>query len=254
MKLCVLENLKTLNMPTDINMAVAKGVNEMDVGEVIEYAGRHGFINSVNFFTICFLGDIRNWPFERYIMPDEVVDMVEKKTRGKIKKRNVFLFQKLRLSLKSWCRQRACLYSQLYILVKGNGSWQPIDKYFNLERVEPILDRYMAIFQKNTFLARVFLFFCLPFFLFKLSAFALLGEFIRIGFSYFMQTSAYLKGGKFLYVNFSTGCDPYKVDYSFISNCQDEIIHFDAKTGELVSLGCDGLRAIDFERKCFSAK
>jgi len=58
-----------------------------------------------------------------------------------------------------------------------------------------------------------------------------------------------LKTSPFLYLNFNTSCDPYKIDYSFVDTCQDEIIFYDRQQQELVNQGVDGLRAIDFERR-----
>lgn len=248
-KLTALKNLRDLNMPTDLNVTIAKNVNENNVDRIIDFAAKNYFINGVNFFTICLLGGVRDWNLDNYIMPDEVVDILEKKTNHIIIRRNVFLFQKLHFAIKSWQKQRSCLYSQIYILVRNRNSYEPIDKYLNLERTEKWLDRYQRIYKQNKLLAKLLLMIVLPISLFRWSSFKLAKEIIMIGLSYFLQTSHYLKSRRFLFISFTTGCDPYKIDYSLIKNCQDEIIHLDINTGKLEDKGCDGLHCINMERR-----
>jgi uncharacterized radical SAM superfamily Fe-S cluster-containing enzyme len=248
-KLKQLENLKQLDMPTDLNITVAKNVNENDVGNIIDFAVKNPFIKGVNFFTICLLGGIRDWDLTNYIMPDEVIDYVEDKCGYKITRRNVFLFQKLHLAMKSWQKERFCLYSQIYVLVRNNNSCEPIDKYLNLEKAEKCIDRYQRLYKKNRLLAKVVLMSTLPFYLFRRASLELIKEMMVTGLSYFFQTSHYLKRRRFLFINCSTACDPYKIDYGLIKNCQDGIVHMDTVSGKLEYKGCDGLHCIEMERK-----
>jgi pyruvate-formate lyase-activating enzyme len=253
-KLKVLENLNALNMPTDLNVTIARNVNEEDVAELIDYAAKNDFINGVNFFTICFLGDVRDWPLANYIMPDEVVDIIEEKTNYKITRKNVFLFQKLHLAIKSWLKQRFCLYSQIYILVRRKNYYEPIDRYLNLYKAQLFVDKYQSIYKKNKFLARTLLLITLPVSLFRWSSFKIIKELIFTAFSYFFHTSKYLKSKGFLYLSFSTGCDPYKVDYGLVRNCQDEIIHLNSNSGKLENHGRDGLYCMALDKIRFLNK
>lgn len=248
-KLEQIDNLKLADMPVDLNMTVAKNVNAFDVGNVIDFAARNNFIKGVNFFTICLLGGVRDWGLANYIMPDEVVDYLEENTSRKITRRNVFLFQKLHLAMKSWQKQRFCLYSQIYVVVRSNGFYEPIDKYLNLEKAEKWLDIYQGLYKKNRLLAKIVLMLTVPVSLFRRSSLKLAKELFITGISYFLHTSRYLKSDKFLFISFSTACDPYKIDYSLIKNCQDGIVHMDAVSGKLEYKGCDGLHCIEMERK-----
>lgn len=108
-KLKVLENLRTLDIPTVLNVTVAKNINEEVFAELIDYAAKNDFINAVTFFTICSIGGAKNWPLYNYIMPDEAVDIIEQKTNHKLTKRHFFLFQKLHLAIKSLLLQKVCL-------------------------------------------------------------------------------------------------------------------------------------------------
>jgi len=245
----ILENLKQLNVTTDLNITIGREINEREVGDLICYAAQNRFISSINFFTICYLGQTANWPLSNYIMPDEVVDWVEKTTDGIIKKKNIYLFQKLHLALKSFLERKFCLYSRIFVLLRINDSYLPADNFLALERTEKLLDFYKNIYRKNKTVAKIILALCLPFFLIRWSSFRIFKEMILTAYSYVFKKDYHYKRGKFFYINFNTSCDPYKMDYSFIENCQDDVIYTDKASGKLRNYGADGLRAIEFERE-----
>jgi len=247
----ILDNLKILNIPTALVVPVVKNVNENEIFELVNYAAQNQFVNAISFLTICSVGYSRNYKLNDYIMPDELIDILESKSNMKISRKKVYAFQKLHLAVKSLFSQRHCFYNQAYVLVRGRGSelFEPIDNYLNLDSIEPLLDIYGAIYKRNRFLAKVFLPVVLPVIFFRLSFFKLLGEIILSSFSYFLKTGSYLKSKNIFYLSLTTGCDPYKFDQSFIPNCQNEIIHLDKTTGSLEYNGCEGLYIINLEKK-----
>jgi MoaA/NifB/PqqE/SkfB family radical SAM enzyme len=249
LKLKVLKNLKELNMPTDLNITVAKEVNEKDLVEIIDYAAKNSFINAVSFFTISYLGKMRDWPMNYNIMPDEVGDVLEQTSKGKISKKDIYLFQKIHLGLKSLLKQRFCFYTQIFILFRKNGTYEPITKFINAARAGLILDIYANIFKKNKFLARLFLGCFLPLSLFRFSSLIILKEIFLTGISFLFKMGYHVKSKKFLYLNFNTSCDPYKIDDAIACNCHDEIIYPDGETGQLRKPELDGFRAIRFEKQ-----
>ena len=246
-KLEALNNLKKIDMPTDLNITIAKNINDKDMKDIFNFGVRHSFINSLNFFTLCYLGQVKNWPIENYIMPDEVADMLIGASNGKLTKKNIFLFQKLHLAIKSSLNQRYCLYNQLYLVIRNKDGFEPIDKYINLERAEFLLDLYAKIYKKNEILAKFILLTMIPLFLLRFSLFKISKDLLNTMFSYVFHTTAYLKSRKFLFISFCTGCDPYKFDYSIIRNCQDEIIHSGCTSSALENYGRDGNHLIKNE-------
>ena len=116
-KLKIISNLKSVNMPTVFNATIARNINEEAIGSLVNYAAKNQFVNAVNFFTICSIGGGKNWPLSDYIMPDEVIDILEKQSEGKISKRNIFLFNKLHLAVKSLFSQRYCFYNCQVLLI-----------------------------------------------------------------------------------------------------------------------------------------
>ncbi len=247
-KLQILDNLRKCQMPTDLNITIARGVNEEAIAACVDFAVKNSFINSVNFFTICFLGAIKDWPSARYIMPDEAVDRLASAAQGKIDKRNIFLFQKLHLILKSVLKQRFCLYNQIYVLVRNKDGYEPIDKYMNLRRANRWLDLYADHYGKNKILANTIALAAIPFSLLRFSTLAIVKDMIFTGLSYFFKRSYHIKSNKLLYIGFCTGCDPYKIDYGLIRNCQDEIIRCSGTDPELRNYGRDGLHFIAIQK------
>jgi len=246
-KLKAIENLKNMNMPTVFNATIARNINEEAIDSLVNYAAENQFINAINFFTICSVGGGKDWALNDYIMPDEVVDILEKRSEGKILKKNVFLFNKLHLAIKSLFSQKFCFYNQIYLLIRDAHSYEPIDKFLNLSAIEPWLDRYFNIFKINKLLAKTYLMLVLPVLLLRYCSFSIIKDFLKCACSYFLKTRGYLLTKRLFYISFSTGCDPYKVDYQILKNCQNEIFG-PGSAGNLEYLGKDGLYCIGLER------
>ena len=248
-KLKIIENLQALGIQTTFNATIARNLNENAVQELLDFAATHPFINGVNLFTICFLGGARGWKQDLYIMPDEIIDTLVRQTGGKVTKKNVFIFQKLHLAVKSFLSQKWCFYNQVYLLVRKNGSYEPIDRYLNLDKAEPWLDRYGQTAKTRPSRARVYLGLAVLSLFLKKESITILKEILFRGASYFLKTRHYLKGSRFFSVSFATGCDPYKFDYDIVQHCQNEIIAAKDQTGVLSNLGSDGLYCMNLEKR-----
>jgi len=248
-KLEVIENLRSMNIQTTFNATIAKNLNEEAISELIDFAAKNDFINGVNFFTICFLGHARDWADEQYIMPDEIIDILEKQTKNTVKKQNVYIFQKLHLAIKALLNQKWCFYNQSYLFIREKGCYSTIDKFLNFELSEPWLNRYAKAYKNNRVLSLFYLSVAIFSLFFKLRSVLIIKELLIRSISYFFKTNKYLKGSKFFSVSFSTGCDPYKFDESIVQNCQNEIIAPSEKTEKLVNIGSDGLYSMSLERR-----
>jgi len=253
-KLETLKNLKDLDMPTILNATIARGVNEKAVLELIDYANKNDFVNGVTFFTICYIGGARDWSLSNYIMPDGVIDILEKQTNHRITRRNVFLLQKLHLAIKSFLSQKSCLYNSIYVFIRNGKSYEPIEKFLNLNNTEFWLAKYSRTYNKNRFLSAIFLFMAIMSSLAAFRSYKIIREIIIISLSYFFKTRHYLKTKKFFYVSFSTGCDPYKIDYSIVKNCQNETIAVNKKSGKLGYEGRVCLYSIELEKEHLSMR
>lgn len=84
--------------------------------------------------------------------------------------------------------------------------------------------------------------------MFRHTSFLIIREFIAMSFSYFLKTNDYLKTKRFFYISLSTSCDPYKIDYDIVRNCQNEIICVDSKSGKLGYQGSICLYGMNLEK------
>lgn len=159
-KIKALENLRRLNIPTGLNVTIAKGVNEDQIKGIIEYAVKNAFIKDVGFATLSFLG-FANTHFlpDVFLMPDELIDMVEKQTDSKITRKNIFLFQKLYYALLSFFKIRRCYnFQHLAIIRDKKTGYSTFDSFFKLECFEKKLDRYKELVKKNSKISELYFF------------------------------------------------------------------------------------------------
>jgi MoaA/NifB/PqqE/SkfB family radical SAM enzyme len=220
LKLKALENLKRLELATGFNVTIAKGINEAQIQPILDYALKNKFVKDVSFATLSALGDAKaNFSSEATLMPDELIDLVERQTKGKIKRENVFLFQKLYYTLLSVFKVRRCYNFQHLVLYRKNDcDYLTLDQVFGLKKFEPIFFKYSELLKKNRLLAAGYFLinFLLNFF----------GE------NFFKKIKCVPWGmlipGKIrnikipsstLFVSFGTVCDNYKYDSQINSFC-----------------------------------
>ena len=241
-KMKAINNLRDLGVSTGINCVVVKGINDKKLGEMANFVANNHFIKAINFLAIAFIGSARDNKLDNYIMPDELVDLLDKQTEGLISREQVFLFQKLHLTIKSFFSQRFCFYSQSYVAVRTKSGYEPLGNFLNFNKMESCLFSYRKIYNKNKLFSAFFLSAAIASLFLKLRSVVIMKEIFLMGISYFFKSPAYLKSSRFFYINFTTGCDRYKKDYSIARNCHSEVACFDRKSGAISHMG----RATDF--------
>jgi len=153
-KLRVIENCRKLGARCVVLVVtLVKGINDQQVGGIIEFAMRNSdVITCVNFQPISFAGKASKMEIrERRITTPEFVERVEKQTRGKLKREHFYPVpamvpiskfieaykQKpiIRLSTHPCCGVGA------YLIVDKEGECFPINDAINVDRFFNILDR-----------------------------------------------------------------------------------------------------------------
>lgn len=159
MKLQVLDNLCKLNIPTGLNVTIAKGINEDQIGPILDYAVKHNFIKDVSFATLSLLGSTcNNFSADSLLMPDELIDIVEEQTKGKISRQSFYLFQKLYYAFLSSFRVRRCYnFQHLAIVRGGDGGYSTFDQLLDLRDFEKKLDVYKRMIKHNKWSASLYL-------------------------------------------------------------------------------------------------
>jgi hypothetical protein len=181
-------------------------------------------------------------------MPDELVSIISDCKDLGINWENVIIFQKLLWALKALTKQRQCFYSRSYILVRSGKGLEPIDKYLNFRLLGVWMNKYER-FHKN----RAISFLCLLgggiTMFFKAKSILIISEIIIMGLSYFSKSSLYLKSRRFIYLNFTTLCDAYKIDYEILGNCHNEVTCTDKNLNIIRHFGRSPEFYIDSEKQ-----
>ena len=193
-KLEALRNLEEINMPTGLNTLISGGSNEQQIKQLLDYSIKNRSIKLLNLSAMIFIGYTKNLSRSAYLMPDDIFSLVEEQTQGMIKKDNIYLFKKLEITISSFFNKSTCFYNYSYLVVRKKFGYKPIDKYVDLKRVEPHLDRYQRIFLYYPLLARIYLAFAMPLILFfNVKFWSLPKEIYLRLFSYFFKRSSFLK-------------------------------------------------------------
>lgn len=217
-KLKALKNMEKLAIPVTLNVTVARGVNECDIGRIFDYALRHTFIKDVSFITYSnYEQSYKN--VDKYIMPDELLRYMEVYTQKRITRHNIILFQKLFYAYISVFKKRKCFYYYHYLIIRNGGvDYITLDEFLNLNKIVNMLDN---IRRKKSKLGHL-----------KFLSLLFISLRIRSVFLLPVGIITLLKGGfpkkptRFMVITFATICDPYKYDLRIANNCGQGICTF----------------------------
>lgn len=144
------ENLNKLRMATILVPTVVKGVNDDQLGDIINYAVENILtVKSVNFQPVSFTGRIDTKDLERRrITISDIMQLVEDQTDGKIKKEDwlpIPAFAPLEMLIEKLFKKRMSKSSThthcgagLYIFEK-DGSYIPLNRFMDLEKARQIV-------------------------------------------------------------------------------------------------------------------
>jgi uncharacterized radical SAM superfamily Fe-S cluster-containing enzyme len=218
-KLKALENLEKLNIPTDLKVTIVRGINEDQMVRILDFAVKHRFVKEVFFLGCRYLGRAKNLPFQGCIMPDELIDILQEQSHGKISRQNIFLFQKLYFSLLAALSRRKCFYINHFLITRSKNNYRPINEIFNLQDIQKNLDRFKDLKLSNEKLASCYLFFSL------ISKFTCIKSLLRqkgllpMAFSFLRGFNLSKISDKNILLGFISACDAYSFDCQIAQNC-----------------------------------
>jgi len=229
-----LENLEGFDIATDLVATIVKGLNEKEMIRILDFGVSHDFVKEVFFLGCRFLGKAKDLPIERCMMPDELIDVLEEETRGKISRENVFKFQKLYFALLSGFSIRKCFYINHFIISRDKNGYVGIDRLFDLDRIQAKLERFKELKVKKHKSA-------LPYLITSLagsfSNFKNIKELLSFGLPFIKGFDLRRLPRKTLLLGFISACDAYSLDYQIARNC--------GKGTVSVELGIQDVGAID---------
>ncbi|MFH1791329.1 MAG: radical SAM protein [Candidatus Omnitrophota bacterium] len=214
-----LDNLEALGIATDLVVTVVKGVNEAETGKVLDYASAHAFVKEVFFLGCRYLGCAKGLPMSGCLMPDEVIDIVEKETSGLIDRRDVFRFQKLYFALLSAFSVRKCFYIQHFFVVRRKNGYAPFGDVFDLKGTEKRLDRYRRLRTSGSVMAKPYLMYALMRGMLRGNGLFWIWEFLSYGLPFIRGFGLAGLPRKSVLIGFISACDTYSLDYDIAKNC-----------------------------------
>jgi len=226
-KLKVLDNLKRVGMQVSLLVTVMKGINDDQVIKVINYAVKNDYIRAVIFqpYTVA----VKENPFsqDRAMLRDDVIDIIERDTKKKINRQDIFLFQKLLYVFMSYLKMRVCLHSHQYVVIRNKEDYFPIGRLLNLPRLEKILDRYVKMKTEGvTISGVVYLLLNLPLCIFH-------PLFIKTVFKWLKSIFLRVIDKDYLMIQIEGNCSPPQMDYRVVNRCTTGWI-FKDKSGRLI--------------------
>ena len=219
-KLKVLRNLGEFDVATDLRATICRGYNEGEIPRILETAVKSPFVKETLFLGCRPLGKARGQSHDAGFMPEDMMDLLEEQTGGKISKRRIRQFQKLYFAFLSIFGVRKCFYIQHYLIVRdGKGGYIPIDQILDLDSIERKLEAFRQRRKRIGRLADV------------ACAIALMGEFLkprpmRLLRDFFMLKLLFAFGmnltkapRRAIILGFITACDPFIFDEAIAANC-----------------------------------
>jgi len=215
----ILQNLEEFDLPTDLVVTVLRGVNEKEVGPVLDYAIAHPFVKEVFYLGCRYLGRAISLEEDPTLMPDEVVDIFTSQ-RGEVVNRSQMLnFQKAYYLLLRMFNIRKCHYIQHHLLVRTKKGVIALDKLIGIEKFNRLVNKLEAETIKHgrvpplrAALAGVGL-------ALNPHLLSILKDILKVKLSWRGGLNLSTLPRHFLLLGFISACDPYTFDYQIAPNC-----------------------------------
>ncbi len=222
-----MDNMERHDLATDIVMVIMPDTNEGQIRPVLQDCLHRPFVRELFFLGTRPLGYFAD--SDRVLMPDDVIDIVERESDGLCQRADVFRFQKLYFALLAVLGVRKCLYVQHYLLFRDGDAWLPVSQILDWKRIDEVLDELPALQADaaNTgIIARLS---------YQARKMAWLFRLARAMFSWravqytpdFLSLLTHLRGGwllsglprRILLLGYITACDPHNFDEEVARHC-----------------------------------
>jgi len=225
-KLRAFDNLKRLGIATCLNVTLAKGINEHQIGPLLSYCVQNDFIKQIGFLPLIKVGDAEKYSPGMVPHLHESLSIIERETKGRIKVDSLRIFQKFMYVVYRFTKFRRCFWFTLYVLIKNKKSadYTTLDEIIDFKRLDTVVAEYIngckkkhGVFNDFRLLAKL-----IPLFL-RRKVLPLI-----IGFLAFIVTGNKIRhlrfGGDLLWLTCVDFCDPYKMDLDMAEKYCEEIL------------------------------
>jgi len=219
-----LTNIKQLNIPTILQVAISRNLNEKQIKPIFDYAVKNIFVKGILYKSYSHQGRA-GLSLKNQITVDEQISVIEKETKGRVSKKGFMQFQKLFYIFLNMVKTPRCYYNHYYLVLRGEKGYRTINELINLDKIEKNLDKYKKLYQKNKIMLNLYLTSIIP----KIINYRTL-PLLHQSFILFLKKLLFKKHfvfGKsdltnknnFLIVEFGTICDMYNFEFDSCKNC-----------------------------------
>ena len=211
--------LERFDLATDLVVTLLKGVNEDQMAPVLDYAARHPFIKEVFFLGCRQLGGAAQGYEDRCLVPDEVIDLLEARTNGKVNREDLRVFQKLYFAVLSIFRVRKCFYIHHYLVLRHRDGYRPVSQDMDLPYLEVRLDRFRVLRKKRARRAVPYLLVHIVRSILRRRGYSLLFHGAGLGLMMLLGFNLKRLRRRLILLGFITACDPWIHDEQVALNC-----------------------------------
>jgi len=219
-----LENIKRLNIPTILQVAISRNLNENQIKLIFDYAVKNNFVKGILYKSYSHQGRA-GLSLKNQITVDEQIGIIEKETKGRISKQGCMKFQKLFYIFLNMVKTPRCFYNHYYLVLRRGKEYRTINEMINFDKVNNNLNRYKHLYKKNKLLANLYLFLSIHKFInyrtipLFYSSLVLLFNKKMLNKHFVFGKSGLTNKNKFLIVEFGTICDMHNFDFESCKNC-----------------------------------
>jgi len=218
LKTRALENLKKAKIKTRIFFVVARGVNEREVSDMLDFVGKNNFIEAIHIHSYKYLGKCGFSPSCEFTV-DELVEVIAEQSRGSFSLEDCYNFQKINYAISAIHNEPRCYLIQTMIVPRFGD--KKINDEFNFKKFLKILAEFEKIWPENKKKARLY---------FNLKCLPILLRNPKLASLYFNNKKAKFNwGSKFYYSMLITGgaqISNHDINESFL-RCSNRSINLD---------------------------
>jgi uncharacterized radical SAM superfamily Fe-S cluster-containing enzyme len=211
-KLSAISNLSDLGVPIVFESTIAKGVNESEVGKILDFALSNPNIKAALFRSYSALGN-KGLANEQKISMEEIISLLDAHTSSRISLPKMRSFQKLMYVVYSLFSLPRCFYNHYFFLERSKGTFRPATELLDFSRIEPALDSYKSSQSIFSLLPAAPAFLSSPSLIYSAASLWFSRKILNKSF-----TSAGLSD-RYLILGFGCICDPYNFDAESAKCC-----------------------------------
>lgn len=149
-RLKAIRNAEQLNMNINLLAVISPGLNEDEIGPLLDFAVRRERVKELFLLGIRSLGRGNNLSHEKCFLPDQVIDAAQKATGERVTRKDVFQMQRLMYLFYGIFKIRQCFYNQFLVLLRdGKGGFWTFNQIVDMPRLQKKIDRTYRLLKKG---------------------------------------------------------------------------------------------------------